>query len=252
MFLEFQIWQEKSFARVNIVASRLVTSSIIFYWGFPLPSSTPSTLTWRNPKTQDPLRTSLNAWSFMTKWRMAPWCWESWNTSSCLLVNIKHISWFPKYLLIGLLDNVLNFADSEYLTFTNLQFWQKNLEEGSVSPNKMSNLHFLWLSPCDEQMLISPIFELSQMFLQFENQAFSHFLYKIGEKLEREEVDILIKECCDPEDDDGFIPYERKKMENHNKNNTSFIFSIFEKSVRWPSSRNVRRLVIAECDIPKY
>ena len=32
----------------------------------------------------------------------------------------------------------------------------------------------------------------------------------IGEKLEREEVDILIKECCDPEDDDGFIPYERK------------------------------------------
>ena len=28
--------------------------------------------------------------------------------------------------------------------------------------------------------------------------------------MEREEVDILIKECCDPEDDDGFIPYERK------------------------------------------
>ena len=34
-----------------------------------------------------------------------------------------------------------------------------------------------------------------------------------GEKLEREEVDILIKECCDPEDDDGFIPYERKFLE---------------------------------------
>ena len=33
-----------------------------------------------------------------------------------------------------------------------------------------------------------------------------------GEKLEREEVDILIKECCDPEDDDGFIPYERKLL----------------------------------------
>merc|ERR1712112_210201 len=31
---------------------------------------------------------------------------------------------------------------------------------------------------------------------------------KLYEKLEREEVDILIKECCDPEDDDGFIPYE--------------------------------------------
>ena len=37
-----------------------------------------------------------------------------------------------------------------------------------------------------------------------------HILLSLGEKLEREEVDILIKECCDPEDDDGFIPYERK------------------------------------------
>merc|ERR1712020_191202 len=33
-------------------------------------------------------------------------------------------------------------------------------------------------------------------------------LLSLGEKLEREEVDIPIKECCDPEDDDGFIPYE--------------------------------------------
>ena len=37
-------------------------------------------------------------------------------------------------------------------------------------------------------------------------------LLSLGEKLEREEVDILIKECCDPEDDDGFIPYERKLL----------------------------------------
>merc|ERR1712156_138440 len=35
-----------------------------------------------------------------------------------------------------------------------------------------------------------------------------HILLSLGEKLEREEVDILIKECCAPEDDDGFIPYE--------------------------------------------
>ena len=39
-----------------------------------------------------------------------------------------------------------------------------------------------------------------------------HILLSLGEKLEREEVDILIKECCDPEDDDGFIPYERKLL----------------------------------------
>jgi hypothetical protein len=34
---------------------------------------------------------------------------------------------------------------------------------------------------------------------------------------EREEVDILIKECCDPEDDDGFIPYERTYQPNSQK-----------------------------------
>ena len=32
----------------------------------------------------------------------------------------------------------------------------------------------------------------------------------LGEKLEREDVDTLVKECCDPEDEDGFIPYERR------------------------------------------
>ena len=31
-----------------------------------------------------------------------------------------------------------------------------------------------------------------------------------GEKMEREDVDTLIKECCDEEDADGFVPYERK------------------------------------------
>jgi len=41
-----------------------------------------------------------------------------------------------------------------------------------------------------------------------------HILLSLGEKLEREEVDILIKECCDPEDDDGFIPYERESKIN--------------------------------------
>ena len=37
-------------------------------------------------------------------------------------------------------------------------------------------------------------------------------ILNLGEKLEREEVDMLIKECCDEEDADGFIPYERKLM----------------------------------------
>ena len=41
-------------------------------------------------------------------------------------------------------------------------------------------------------------------------QELEHILLNLGEKLEREDVDTIIKECCDPEDDDGFIPYERK------------------------------------------
>ena len=47
-----------------------------------------------------------------------------------------------------------------------------------------------------------------------ETEIFSTNFPISGEKLEREEVDILIKECCDPEDDDGFIPYERKCQNN--------------------------------------
>lgn len=35
-----------------------------------------------------------------------------------------------------------------------------------------------------------------------------HILLSLGEKLEREDVDVIMKECCDAEDADGFIPYE--------------------------------------------
>merc|ERR1711936_454785 len=35
-----------------------------------------------------------------------------------------------------------------------------------------------------------------------------HILLNLGEKMEREDVDTLIKECCDEEDADGFVPYE--------------------------------------------
>ena len=31
------------------------------------------------------------------------------------------------------------------------------------------------------------------------------------------DVDVLIKECCDAEDDDGFVPYERESFQEHNK-----------------------------------
>ncbi|XP_043261282.1 myosin light chain alkali isoform X1 [Colletes gigas] len=35
----------------------------------------------------------------------------------------------------------------------------------------------------------------------------SHTLLSLGEKLADNEVDTVLKECMDPEDDDGFIPY---------------------------------------------
>merc|ERR1712038_1884353 len=54
-----------------------------------------------------------------------------------------------------------------------------------------------------EQARILKLFDHKQAQFKLE-----HILLSLGEKLEREEVDILIKECCDPEDDDGFIPYE--------------------------------------------
>ncbi|XP_063985276.1 myosin light chain 1 isoform X1 [Diachasmimorpha longicaudata] len=34
-----------------------------------------------------------------------------------------------------------------------------------------------------------------------------NMLLTLGEKLEDAEVDTVLKECCEPEDEDGFIPY---------------------------------------------
>ena len=52
-------------------------------------SSTPSTATSRSLRKLATLRTSLSAWSCTTRWRTAPWCWESLNTSCCLLVSLE-------------------------------------------------------------------------------------------------------------------------------------------------------------------
>uniref|UniRef100_A0A1B6KHN1 Myosin light chain alkali n=1 Tax=Graphocephala atropunctata TaxID=36148 RepID=A0A1B6KHN1_9HEMI len=34
-----------------------------------------------------------------------------------------------------------------------------------------------------------------------------HILISLGERLEEKEADIVLKDCLDPEDEDGFIPY---------------------------------------------
>jgi len=35
----------------------------------------------------------------------------------------------------------------------------------------------------------------------------SHILQSLGERLDAHETETIIKDCCDPEDEDGFIPY---------------------------------------------
>jgi len=35
----------------------------------------------------------------------------------------------------------------------------------------------------------------------------SHILQSLGERLDKDETESIIKDCCDPEDEDGFIPY---------------------------------------------
>ena len=57
-------------------------------------------------------------------------------------------------------------------------------------------------------------------------------IMNLGEKLEREEVDMLIKECCDEEDADGFIPYERKLCVTLLlKSNSLYLFQKIENNI---------------------
>lgn len=38
----------------------------------------------------------------------------------------------------------------------------------------------------------------------------NHVLQSLGERLEKDEADDILKDCADPEDDEGFFPYARK------------------------------------------
>lgn len=44
----------------------------------------------------------------------------------------------------------------------------------------------------------------------------SHTLLSLGERLSDAETEEVLKDCMDQEDDDGFIPYERKLLLSHN------------------------------------
>ena len=72
----------------------LKLEEVIYYFGkiFFLKhdfSFTQSTKRLRTQKILDHLRTLLNVWSFMTKWRMAQWCWENWSIFCYLLVSFN-------------------------------------------------------------------------------------------------------------------------------------------------------------------
>ncbi|KAK4008682.1 hypothetical protein OUZ56_013815 [Daphnia magna] len=43
-----------------------------------------------------------------------------------------------------------------------------------------------------------------------------HILMALGERLEDKEVDDILTACCDPEDDEGMIPYKRKLLSSMN------------------------------------
>lgn len=47
----------------------------------------------------------------------------------------------------------------------------------------------------------------------------AHTLLSLGERLEDAETDIVLKDCMDQEDEDGFIPYERKLSTNTTPSN---------------------------------
>lgn len=49
-----------------------------------------------------------------------------------------------------------------------------------------------------------------------QNVLFFFFFYPTGERLEDKEVDDILTACCDPEDDEGMIPYKRKLLSSMN------------------------------------
>merc|ERR1711928_278287 len=68
-----------------------------------------------------------------------------------------------------------------------------------------SRMDMFYLGDCLRGLNLNPTLKMND---KMENGTMmlgelEHILLSLGEKLEREEVDILIKECCDPEDDDG-------------------------------------------------
>ena len=55
------------------------------------------------------------------------------------------------------------------------------------------------------------IFNLAAYFQKYELIVTKFFYcYNLGEKLTKEEAKGLMKELCDPADDDGFMPFKRK------------------------------------------
>ena len=60
-------------------------------------------------------------------------------------------------------------------------------------------------------MIKQPAAELARLIWASEVKL---FVLRTGEKLTKEETKALMKELCDPADDDGFMPFKRKSF-NH-------------------------------------
>ena len=70
------------------------------------------------------------------------------------------------------------------------------------------------------------IFNLAAYFQKYEIIVTKFFYcYNLGEKLTKEEAKGLMKELCDPADDDGFMPFKRKLI-YHSANQLIFLVPV--------------------------
>ena len=113
----------------------------------------------RTQKIQDHLRTLLNVWSCMTKWKMAQWCWENWSIFCYLLVSFYYYFYCRTTLLqvpfafyVKLSKKITKFKQ-------HFHSWKKNL-----------CFQIVWVWP----LMCFGHIELSQLSYNFEAMAQSY------------------------------------------------------------------------------
>lgn len=68
-----------------------------------------------------------------------------------------------------------------------------------------------------------------------------------GERLEEKECDQVLKDCLDPEDDEGFVPYVRKYQFTNDKLHRSTLFKRTNDFRPATSFIYVKKFVVKGC-----